>query len=197
MSKGNTSTKTLLARHWRLFSGMAIFAILLSQPLMAGAPKPDIPLPPKSKATKCVEDTEFMRKNHFELLLHQRDQTMHLGIRTKKHSLKECISCHVVEENGKPVSIASPKHFCRECHDYASVNIDCFECHASKPRMKKVSNQSMPSAMLPQTMAPGETAPAMAPAMNASEPAPSEPATSPSDASGSANSAEDTKGGAL
>jgi len=136
-------------RHWLTLCGMA-FAVLLSAPLMAGAPTPDIPHP-KGKGDKCVEDTEFMRKNHFELLLHQRDQTMHLGIRTKKHSLKECIDCHAVEENGKAVSIASPKHFCRECHDYASVNIDCFECHASKPRMKK-SSGNMPSAMMPDDL---------------------------------------------
>jgi hypothetical protein len=60
---------------------------------------------------------------------------MHRGIRTKKHSLKECIECHVVtDENHQPVSVANPKHFCRVCHDYASVSIDCFQCHASKPR---------------------------------------------------------------
>ena len=28
---------------------------------------------------------------------------------------------------------ADPKHFCRSCHDYESVSIDCFECHVSKP----------------------------------------------------------------
>lgn len=139
MSKVATSTRFT----WLALSGMA-FAILLSRPLWAGAPLPDIPIP-KANGGKCVEDTEYMRKNHMKLLYHQRNETVHLGIRTKKHSLKECINCHVVKVDGKPVSIASPKHFCRECHDYASVNIDCFECHASKPRAKKVA---MPSAML-------------------------------------------------
>ena len=104
---------------------------LLSVSAYAAAPYPDVP---KGKGDHCVEDTEFMRANHMELLLHQRDETVHRGIRTKKHSLKECISCHAVTDaNNQPVSVTDPKHFCRVCHDYAAVQIDCFECHASKP----------------------------------------------------------------
>ena len=114
-------------------TGLALFALaVLSLPVMAGVPMPDIP---KGKGDKCVEDTEVMRKNHMEFLLHQRDETMYGGIRTKKHSLKECIECHTVNgADAQPVSVANPKHFCRACHDYASVKIDCFECHASKPK---------------------------------------------------------------
>ena len=76
-----------------------------------------------------------------EMILHQRDETMYKGIRTKKHSLKECLECHAVYDNNQAVSYASPKHFCRTCHDYASVSIDCFQCHQSKPKaaMKNVS----------------------------------------------------------
>ena len=109
----------------------------VSVTVFAGAPMPDIP---KGKGKQCVEDTEYMRKNHMELLLHQRDETVHRGIRTKKHSLKECIACHVVtDSNNKAISVANPKHFCRQCHDYASVKIDCFECHASKPAEKSAT----------------------------------------------------------
>lgn len=150
MSKAANKTRLWKARlPARLIAGL-VLGVLLCTPLLAGTPLPDIPHP-KGKGDKCVEDTEVMRKNHMSMLLHQRDETMHKGIRTKKHSLKECISCHVVEESGKPVSIASPKHFCRECHDYAGVNIDCFECHASKPRparqVKAMSN--MPHLVRP------------------------------------------------
>ena len=35
--------------------------------------------------------------------------------------------------DGKAVSYASPQHFCRTCHIYAAVSVDCFECHASRP----------------------------------------------------------------
>jgi nitrate reductase cytochrome c-type subunit len=118
---------------WRLPS--LFLMVLIALPVIAGAPMPDIP---KGKGEKCVEDTSLMRSSHMEMILHQRDETVHKGIRTKKHSLKECISCHAVYDSStqQAVSIASPKHFCRVCHDYAAVSIDCFECHASKPRAK-------------------------------------------------------------
>ncbi|MGD8594206.1 MAG: hypothetical protein PVF82_15345 [Gammaproteobacteria bacterium] len=142
MSKSTTSPATNRrvfyageSRFWyRLAYMTIIMGILSAVTAYAAAPYPDVP---KGKGDQCVEDTEFMRANHMELLLHQRDETMHRGIRTKKHSLKNCIECHVVtDENNQPVSAASPKHFCRVCHDYASVSIDCFQCHASKPRNK-------------------------------------------------------------
>lgn len=88
------------------------------------------------KALKPVEKghAELMRRHHMDLMIHKRDKTVHDGIRTKKHSLKECIACHVVfGEDNKPVSYQNPKHFCRTCHDYAAVSVDCFQCHASKP----------------------------------------------------------------
>lgn len=112
-----------------------ILLLAFTSPLWAGAPLPDIP---KGKGEQCVEDTKIMRKNHMEMLFHQRDDTMRRGIRTKKHSLKECIACHVVNDsNNQAISVANPKHFCRECHDYAAVKIDCFDCHASKPARKQ------------------------------------------------------------
>ena len=93
-----------------------------------------LPKPPKGKGKKCVADTDFMRRNHMKMLLHQRDDTMRSGIRTKRFSLKECITCHAVNgADNKPVTVKSPKHFCRQCHDYVAVRLDCFECHASRP----------------------------------------------------------------
>ncbi len=100
----------------------------------AAAPLPDIP---KGRGEKCVEDTALMRTNHMEFILHQRDETMHKGIRTSKHSLKECIDCHAVKgDDGLPVSVESPRHFCSVCHRYAAVSVDCFQCHNSKPESK-------------------------------------------------------------
>ena len=78
------------------------------------------PVPHKGKGDACVADTDFMRRYHMTVLNHQRDDTVHDGIRTKQFSLKECIACHAVPgEDARPVSIESPKHFCRTCHDYA------------------------------------------------------------------------------
>ena len=93
-----------------------------------------LPVIPMGQGDSCVEDTYFMRRNHMNLLKHQREETMKEGIRGKPYSLKECISCHVVNgPDAKPVTVASPQHFCRSCHDYAAVSIDCFQCHASRP----------------------------------------------------------------
>ena len=81
------------------------------------------------KGEKCVEPTEEMRRNHLEKILHQRDQTVHEGIRTTKHSHKNCIDCHA-----DPVtnSVLGKDGFCSSCHIYASVKMDCFECHSAK-----------------------------------------------------------------
>lgn len=95
------------------------------------------PKPARGQGEKCVADTDWMRRNHMTVLMHQRDDTVHDGIRTKRFSLRGCIACHAVKgTDGKPVTVASPQHFCRTCHDYAAVRMDCFECHASRPEAK-------------------------------------------------------------
>lgn len=97
----------------------------------------------RGEGEQCVADTDLMRREHMKLLSHQRDETTRHGIRTKQFSLKECISCHAVAgPEGLPVSAASPRHFCRACHDYAAVKIDCFECHASRPGEPVRSNHA-------------------------------------------------------
>ncbi len=105
-------------------------AIALAQEA-ARVPVPDIP--EAAAGTRCVADPAFMRRNHMSMLKHDRDLTVHDGNRAPQASLKECISCHAVKgDEGKPVTAADPRHFCRACHDYAAVKIDCFECHASR-----------------------------------------------------------------
>ena len=145
VDKGNEKEKHVLSKPVNfmihrptLLAIIIVFVGILSASAFAGAPKPDIP---KGKGDHCVEPTEYMRRNHMEVILHQRDKTVHKGIRTKKHSLKECIDCHAVyDANGQAVSYLNPKHFCVQCHQYASVSIDCFDCHASKPRAKKAGS---------------------------------------------------------
>ena len=54
-----------------------------AQPKTSGAPKPVI-----TKAVKgeqCVEDTDYMRRNHMKVLDQHRDKTVIEGIRTKKY----------------------------------------------------------------------------------------------------------------
>lgn len=119
-------------------AGLALAAIAAEDDSEAGGvPLPDIA---RGQGENCVEDTDFMRRNHMNLLMHQRDDTMRQGIRSKRHSLRECINCHVVDgPDAKPVTAASPKHFCSSCHEYAAVKIDCFDCHASRPDPQAVA----------------------------------------------------------
>lgn len=108
-----------------------IFATVEAGPAESNVPLPEIA---RGRGDACVEEVDFMRRNHMNVLRHKRDQTMHEGIRSRQYSLKECLSCHAVEgPDAQPVSIASSQHFCRSCHDYAAVSIDCFGCHASRP----------------------------------------------------------------
>jgi hypothetical protein len=99
------------------------------------APAGDPPKPVITHAVKgeqCVEDTEYMRKNHMKLLNVHRDKTVIEGVRTPKHSLKGCVECHASEKTG---SVATAKEdFCVSCHSYAAVKIDCFDCHSTKPK---------------------------------------------------------------
>jgi hypothetical protein len=101
-----------------------------TQPKAGGAPKPVITK--AAKGEHCVEPTDVIRRNHMRLLDHHRDQAVIEGVRTKKHSLKECINCHASEKTG---SVATAKDdFCVSCHSYAAVKIDCFDCHSTKPQ---------------------------------------------------------------
>ena len=85
-----------------------------------------------SEAQGCVEPTDDMRVNHMLYILHQRDQTMYEGIRTRQHSLVECINCHVSDAPDAP-RVDSEEHFCNSCHTYTAVSVDCFQCHADRP----------------------------------------------------------------
>lgn len=105
----------------------------------AAAPASRVPKPGVSATAtgSCVEDTAFMRRNHMELIKHQRDLTVHEGIRTTKHSLANCVTCHADSKTGRVTG--SKDAFCEGCHTYAAVKLDCFECHADGPKTSTTS----------------------------------------------------------
>jgi hypothetical protein len=107
----------------------ALLVLTLSAPASAGDSGPVIPK--AVKGDQCVEPTDVMRRNHMDFLKHQRDDTMHKGIRTKKYSLKQCLECHVPPQD--EAKAAEGEHFCKSCHIYAGVRIDCFQCHNTRP----------------------------------------------------------------
>lgn len=108
-------------------------AIVLALPLFqaasaSGVPQPDIVI--ANKDSKCIAPPEVMRRNHMEMLKHQRKLTLREGIRGAKVSLNGCIECHASKTNGSV--IGSDANFCQTCHDYVAVKLDCWDCHQPK-----------------------------------------------------------------
>lgn len=113
-----------------------LVALVLPVVVYADSLLPELPKAKKnySEETKCVEPVAVMREDHMSLILHQRNETMRKGIRTKQHSLEECIDCHnAPAEDGKVARAGESEHFCSSCHNFAAVKIDCFSCHSDKP----------------------------------------------------------------
>lgn len=103
---------------------VAVF-ILMSAPFIYTAlgnglfgkpPAPKLTMP--TNAEQCIAPTEWMRANHQNLLLHERKDSVREGVRTVKHSLNNCKSCHTKREE-----------FCDRCHQYTGAKPECFECH--------------------------------------------------------------------
>lgn len=93
---------------------------------------PVIPLP--AEGGECVQPTDVMRRDHMRFLMHQREETVHQGIRGSKHSLVGCIECHAQKDlQGVAIPVDAKGQFCESCHTFAGVRIDCFECHAAVP----------------------------------------------------------------
>ena len=114
-----------------LFQALVMFVLLSAVSIPALAEMPPLP---RGKGEYCVEPTDVMRKEHMNFLLHQRDKTVYDGIRTKQHSLNNCVDCHVqTNAENEFIPIDAPGQFCEVCHTYTSVKLDCFECHATRP----------------------------------------------------------------
>ena len=122
----------------RLLVSVLMMAALLGSPSFAEGLLPNIP---SAIGEPHPEGNEYWRVNHPALLSHDRDQTVIDGIRDVEASIAECVSCHAVNgPDAAPVTVESDQHFCRACHDYAAVKIDCFQCHNSVP---DVADQAM------------------------------------------------------
>ena len=113
-------------------SAVAVLALMLTIAGFADAgvtraERVTVPVIKIEKGEACVAPTEQMRRDHMTMLLHQRDQTTRQGLREPRFSLKNCVDCHASRETG---SVLGKEGFCSSCHAYASVSIDCFECHS-------------------------------------------------------------------
>ncbi len=109
----------------------ALAALLVAIPAAAGerTPKPAIEA---ARGGQCVAPADEMRRNHMKLLIHQRGETVRLGIRDSRTSLNGCIECHASRASHSVA--ARQEDFCVSCHSYAAVKIDCFECHSASAK---------------------------------------------------------------
>ncbi len=92
---------------------------------------------PGSKAAgmdACIASTSLMRRDHMELLKHDRKLAVRQGIRDNKASLTECVACHAEKSSsGEFKPINAEGQFCATCHDYVAVSVTCFQCHRKTP----------------------------------------------------------------
>ena len=124
--------------------------MLLSTTTLAETPFPTIH-EPTDESLKCIQPEDEMRRNHMNYILHERDETVHEGVRDEPGSLAACIDCHVEpNDKGEIAGIDTNEHFCTACHEYASVQIDCFQCHADRPQ--KFINRGDSSASIKQQL---------------------------------------------
>ena len=114
----------------RTLVGLAAVLLLAPALAIAGAPKPTIKI---ENPGQCIASVDEMRRSHMDMLKHTRDRTMRQGIRGEKASLNECINCHASKTSG---SVLGKDGFCQECHSYAAVKLDCWDCHQPKAGSK-------------------------------------------------------------
>jgi len=104
--------------------GVLIFLVIITSPVLLNVlrggvghkvPKPDMVI---HKPGKCVEETNYMRANHMDILKKEREKVVRCGRRNTAHSLANCRTCH-----------ANREEFCNRCHNYVGVKPECFECH--------------------------------------------------------------------
>ena len=109
---------------------LALAAALGAAPALADpgtVPRPAIEI---EQPGHCIEPAAQMRRDHPDLLRHQREVTVHEGVRGARVSLRTCVQCHASRADGSVID--TPRSFCRSCHEFAGVRLDCFECHASR-----------------------------------------------------------------
>ena len=122
-----------------IIAGIITFFVIITFPFWynmgKAAPLPEPKLTDKAKAAKeCVRPKEFMKAEHMQLLDVWRDTVVRdakrIYVNSKgkefKMSLSDtCLDCH-----------SEKAEFCDKCHNYASVDPYCWDCHID-PKEKK------------------------------------------------------------
>jgi hypothetical protein len=123
----------------KIIAGIIIFLVIMLSPFWYNALTGRAGYVPVLKvstdAKQCVEDVQYMRANHMDLLNYWKKIAVREGVRFyKNHEGKTyaisltgtCIGCH-----------SNKAQFCDRCHDYAGVKPICWDCH-NVPQMNAV-----------------------------------------------------------
>jgi hypothetical protein len=117
--------------HWLKLAMLLGAVVLTAAPLQYASAEVELPGLANHKGDKCVDDEDYIRRHHPDLLKHHRDNVLRKGIRNPKYNLTGCVYCHASAKTG---SVALAKDdFCVACHNYVGVQLECWECHSSKP----------------------------------------------------------------
>ncbi|MBW2200570.1 MAG: sulfate reduction electron transfer complex DsrMKJOP subunit DsrJ [Deltaproteobacteria bacterium] len=116
----------------KIIAGLVIFVVIISFPFWfnqgKAAPVPEPKLTEKAKAAKtCILPKEEMRTEHMQLLEVWRQsvvrdaQRVYVASSGKEYLMSlsnNCMDCH-----------SNKAEFCDRCHNYASVDPYCWDCH--------------------------------------------------------------------
>jgi hypothetical protein len=118
-------------KRWGLLVGTLLLAVGVTFAADGRVPKPVFTI---EHPGQCIAPADEMRRSHMNMLKHQRDKTVHQGIRGAKASLNACIECHASKQTDSV--LGTNENFCQSCHAYAAVKLDCWDCHQPKAGYK-------------------------------------------------------------
>ena len=115
----------------KIIIGLIIFFCLITFPIWHNAISGKARYAPKLKIVtqekECIEPTRYMRTDHMDLVIDWRESVVRRGTRTyvasngKKYNMSltgTCMNCH-----------SNKADFCDQCHNYAGVTPECWDCH--------------------------------------------------------------------
>jgi len=115
----------------RILLGLVVALAVITLPIWWGvvrggdAARPELELP--ADETQCVAETDYMRREHMQVLMDWRDEvvredsrihTTSDGRKYEKSLSRTCMECH-----------DNKQAFCDRCHDYVGVQPYCWDCH--------------------------------------------------------------------
>jgi len=125
----------------KIIAGIIIFFVVATFPFwfnmfVEKTPAPELVLTAKAQAAKvCVRDTAFMKANHMQLLNEWRNavvrnaERIYVNAEGKEFNMSlsnTCLDCH-----------SNKAEFCDRCHQYASIEPYCWDCHIDNPKETK------------------------------------------------------------